>query len=119
MPDRNRELVPDNWSLLREGALTTGLGSEGWYSEHPGVCRRADSFLPLGRHMTSSPVFSILVKHTVWSLAWTQTFHACLYVGRIIYENERFWVGLYSLWTSRSSQKIAQSVLVPWQKRVK
>ena len=24
------------------GALTTGLCSEGWYSEHSGVCRRAE-----------------------------------------------------------------------------
>ena len=39
MADRNRELVPDNWSLARERALTTGLCSEGWYSEHSGVCR--------------------------------------------------------------------------------
>ena len=29
-------LVPDNWSLVRERALTTGLCSEGWYSEHSG-----------------------------------------------------------------------------------
>ena len=32
MADRNRELVPDNWSVVRERALTTGLCSEGWYS---------------------------------------------------------------------------------------
>ena len=42
MADRNRELVPDNWSLVRERALTTGLCSERWYSEHSGVCRRAE-----------------------------------------------------------------------------
>ena len=42
MAYRNRELVPDIWSLVREKALTTGLCSEGWYSEHSGVCRRAD-----------------------------------------------------------------------------
>ena len=42
MADRNRELVPDNWSLAGERALTTGLCSEGWYSEHAGVCRRAE-----------------------------------------------------------------------------
>ena len=42
MADRNRELVPDNWSLVRERALTTGHFSEGWYSEHSGVCRRAE-----------------------------------------------------------------------------
>ena len=42
MADRNRELVPDNWSLVRERALTTGLCSEGWYSEHSGVCRRVE-----------------------------------------------------------------------------
>ena len=46
MADRNRGLVPDNWSLVRERALTTGLCSEGWYSEHSGVCRRAE--LPAG-----------------------------------------------------------------------
>ena len=32
MADRNRELVPDNWSLVRERALTAGLCSEGWDS---------------------------------------------------------------------------------------
>ena len=42
MVDRNRELVPDNWSLVRERALTTGLCSEGWYSEHTGFCRRVE-----------------------------------------------------------------------------
>ena len=42
MADKNRELVPDNWSLVRERALTTGLCSEGWHSEHSGVCRRAE-----------------------------------------------------------------------------
>ena len=42
MVDRNRELVPDKWSLVREGALTTGLCSEGWYSKHSGVCRRTE-----------------------------------------------------------------------------
>jgi len=34
MTDRNREFVPDNWSLLRERVLTTRLFSEGSYSEH-------------------------------------------------------------------------------------
>ena len=29
-------------SLVRERALTTGLCSEGWYSEHSGVCRRTE-----------------------------------------------------------------------------
>ena len=43
MTGKKRELVPDNWSLVRERALTTGsLCSEGWYSEHSGVCRRAE-----------------------------------------------------------------------------
>ena len=42
MADRNRELVPDIWMLVRERALTTGLSSEGWYSEHSGVCRRTE-----------------------------------------------------------------------------
>ena len=42
MTVRNRELVPDNWSLVRERALTTGLCSRGWYSEHLGVCGRAE-----------------------------------------------------------------------------
>ena len=40
MADRDRGLVPDNWSLVRERALTTGLCSEGWYSEHSGICTR-------------------------------------------------------------------------------
>ena len=31
-----------NWSLVRERALTIGLCSEEWYSEHSGVCRRAE-----------------------------------------------------------------------------
>ena len=42
MADKNRELVSDNWSLVRERALTTGLCSEGWYCEHSSVCRRAE-----------------------------------------------------------------------------
>ena len=42
MADTNREFVPDNWSLVRERALTTGHSSVGWYSEHSGVCRRAE-----------------------------------------------------------------------------
>ena len=42
LTDINRELVSDNWSLVRERALTTGLCSEGWYSENSGVCRRAE-----------------------------------------------------------------------------
>ena len=42
MADRNREWLPDNWSLVRERALTTRLCSEGWYSEHSGVCSRAE-----------------------------------------------------------------------------
>ena len=37
MTGRNRQLVPDNWSLVRERALTTGLCSEGWYSERSGA----------------------------------------------------------------------------------
>ena len=31
--DRNRELVPGNWSLVKERALTTGPSAEGQYSE--------------------------------------------------------------------------------------
>ena len=38
MVDRNKELVPYNWSLVRERVLTTGLCSEGWYSEHFDLC---------------------------------------------------------------------------------
>ena len=41
MADRNWELVPGSWSLVRERALTPGLTVEGWYSECSGVCRRA------------------------------------------------------------------------------
>ena len=33
MANRNRELVPDSWSLVRERALTTGLCAVGWYSD--------------------------------------------------------------------------------------
>ena len=42
MMHRNRELVADSCSLARETELTSGLCSEGWYSEHSGVCRRAE-----------------------------------------------------------------------------
>ena len=35
--DRNRQLVPDSRSLPRVRALTTGLCSGEWYSEHSGV----------------------------------------------------------------------------------
>ena len=42
MTGKNRELVADNWSLVRERVLTTGLCSEGWYSEHSGVRRRME-----------------------------------------------------------------------------
>ena len=42
MADRNREMVPDSLSLVRERELATGLSSEGWDSEHSGVCRRAE-----------------------------------------------------------------------------
>ena len=59
MVDRNRELVPDNWSLVRERALTTGLCSEGWYSEHSGVCRRAE--LPGGSVKVKSVKVVIVV----------------------------------------------------------
>ena len=41
MMDRNCELVQDNWSPVSERALTTELCSEGCYSEHSGVCWRA------------------------------------------------------------------------------
>ena len=42
MADRNGELVPDNWRLVRERTLTTGPSSERWHSEHSGFCRRAE-----------------------------------------------------------------------------
>ena len=42
MAVRNKELVPDNWRLVRERALTTGLCSEGWYSKHSGVGRGSE-----------------------------------------------------------------------------
>ena len=42
MAHRNRKLVPDSWSLVRERALTIGLCSEGWCSEPSGVCRTAE-----------------------------------------------------------------------------
>ena len=40
--DRSKEMVADKWSLVRERALTTGICSEGWCSEHSGVYRRAE-----------------------------------------------------------------------------
>ena len=58
MADRNRELVPDNWNLVRERALTTGLCAEGWYSEHSGVCRRAE--LPGGSVKTKKSFNSLI-----------------------------------------------------------
>ena len=42
MADRNGELVPDSWSLVKERAPTTGfllLLLQGWYSKHLGVCK--------------------------------------------------------------------------------
>ena len=39
--DRNQDPVPESWKLVRELALTPGLCSERWYSEHSGTCRRA------------------------------------------------------------------------------
>ena len=41
MADRNRELVPDKWSLVRERSLNTGLfvRKDGILM---GVCRRAE-----------------------------------------------------------------------------
>ena len=42
MTDRNKELVPHSWRLVRKIALTKGLCSEGWHSEHSGVCSRAE-----------------------------------------------------------------------------
>ena len=42
MTDRNRELVPDSWMLVRERTLTTGPCWEGGYSEHSIICRRAE-----------------------------------------------------------------------------
>ena len=44
--DRNRELVADNWSPVRERALTAGLCSEGWYSEHSSVLYVEERMLP-------------------------------------------------------------------------
>ena len=58
MADRNRELVPDNWSLVRERVLTIGLCSEGRYSEHSGVCRRAE--LP-GRSVKVNEAYSSIL----------------------------------------------------------
>ena len=41
MADRNRELVPANWSLVRERALTTGqLNAQlDVFSQRPQVCQ--------------------------------------------------------------------------------
>ena len=40
--DRDKELVPDNWSVVRVRELTTGLCSKRGYSQHSGVCRRTE-----------------------------------------------------------------------------
>ena len=56
MADRNRELVPGSWSPVRERALPTGLTVEGWYSEHSGVCRRAEL---LGRSVKVKKVWQV------------------------------------------------------------
>ena len=41
MTDTNRELVPDNWNLIRERALTARF-LFGRHFEHSCVCRRAE-----------------------------------------------------------------------------
>ena len=40
MTDRDRELVPDNWSLVRVRELSTGLCSERGYSEQLGCLQK-------------------------------------------------------------------------------
>ena len=94
MADRNRELVPDNWSLVRERALTTGLCLEGWYSEHSGVCRRAE--LPGG---------SVKVKK-FWKGAWWE----------IILNQSKD--NLYSILCSVGSQWRERSIGVMWADQV-
>ena len=42
LTDRNSELVPDSWRLVRERALSTVLHAERLYSEHSSVSRRAE-----------------------------------------------------------------------------
>ena len=78
MTDRNRELVPDNWSLVRERALATGLGSEkSWrggpsadnqlYQYHQARCPR--TVLRGGskeQDLVHQPVLSIPSSNMVW-----------------------------------------------------
>ena len=75
MAARNRESVEDNWSLLRERVLTTGLCSEGWYSEHSGVCRRAE--LP-GRsviwRICSVPRNKGIMVKCIWTISRSSVF---------------------------------------------
>ena len=75
MTDRNKELVPDNVSLIRVRALTTGLCSEGRYSEHSGVCRRAK--LP-GR---SVKVKKSYYKNQLTKIRRPVLHHCCLLSG--------------------------------------
>ena len=44
MTDRNRELIPDSWSLVRQRAQYDHWALFGriWYSEHSCVYRRAE-----------------------------------------------------------------------------
>ena len=54
MADRNRELVPDKWSLVRERALTTGLSWEG------GILNTVH----VSPYATVSPYASVCVRHS-------------------------------------------------------
>ena len=82
MTDRNRELVPDSWSLVRERSLTTGLCSVGWYSGLPGVCRRAVEATTGMEIFAGNVIITLFVsripmgfmtKHMFWSYkpAWS------------------------------------------------
>ena len=76
MTDRNRELVPHSWSLVRERPLITGLCSEGWYSEHSGVCRRAEL---LGRSVKKKCSVTTVIYCYYYYYKWHALFYlSCL-----------------------------------------
>ena len=57
MTDRNRKLVPDNWSLVRERVLTTVLCTEGRYfdSEPSGCLQKSGAAWKVCKILPSPP----------------------------------------------------------------
>ena len=72
MTDRNKELVPDSWSLVREEALTTGLCSGGWCPDtlntENSVTKGTDAALPLPEKLSRAYLTSVRwVESSAWS----------------------------------------------------